>query len=181
MGSGFESGKENFQMKVEVHSDERIHAFVRNNRDRISRSMLEPEFLDILVERFLKEDSVVGPEWREEPPFSNQLLTYIALDYIHSRGLNQALVHVLLCQENSPVGHQHHPESGSKILKFDYLSEGANAVQLVHTCNHLCLVVIVSFDKYAGVRLVQFHFPPQDVHQALVCHLEATVSTSSNN
>ena len=95
MGSGFESGKENFQMKVEVHSDERIHAFVRNNRDRISRSMLEPEFLDILVERFLKEDTVVGPEWREEPPFSNQLLTYIALMKIHKKATLEQIVILL--------------------------------------------------------------------------------------
>ena len=33
MGSGFESGKENFQ----INCDERIHAYVRNNRDKISR------------------------------------------------------------------------------------------------------------------------------------------------
>ena len=37
MGSGFESGKENFQMRAEINCDERIHAYVRNNRDKISR------------------------------------------------------------------------------------------------------------------------------------------------
>ena len=36
-GSDFESGKENFQMRAEINCDERIHAYVRNNRDKISR------------------------------------------------------------------------------------------------------------------------------------------------
>ena len=46
MGSGFESGKENFQMRAEINCDERIHAYVRNNRDKISRwkySQTNPE------------------------------------------------------------------------------------------------------------------------------------------
>ena len=30
--------------------------------------MLEPEFLDVIIERFVKEDSVVAPESRESPP-----------------------------------------------------------------------------------------------------------------
>ena len=37
MGAGFESGKENFQMKAEINCYERIHAYVRTNRDKISR------------------------------------------------------------------------------------------------------------------------------------------------
>ena len=37
MGSGFESGKENFQMRAEINCDERIHAYVKNNREKISR------------------------------------------------------------------------------------------------------------------------------------------------
>ena len=46
MGSGLESGKENFQMRAEINCDERIHAYVRNNRDKISRwkySQTNPE------------------------------------------------------------------------------------------------------------------------------------------
>ena len=70
MGSSFESGKENFQMKAEINCGDRIHSYVKNNRDRISRSMLEPEFLDIIIERFVKEESAVAAESREMPPFS---------------------------------------------------------------------------------------------------------------
>ena len=95
MGSGFESGKENFQMRAEINCDERIHAYVRNNRDKISRSMLEPEFLDVIIERFVKEDSVVSPESRQTPPFNNSLLTYIALLKIHRKATLEQIVILL--------------------------------------------------------------------------------------
>ena len=110
MGAGFESGKENFQMKAEINCYERIHAYVRTNRDKISRlgenreypslnlyfrSMLEPEFLDTIIERFVKEDSVVAPDCREMPPFSNQLLAFIALIKIHKSATLEQIVLLL--------------------------------------------------------------------------------------
>ena len=95
MGSSFESGKENFQMKAEINCGDRIHSFVKNNRDKISRSMLEPEFLDIIIERFVKEDDNLAPNSREPPPFSNQQLTYIALMKINQRATLEQIIILL--------------------------------------------------------------------------------------
>ena len=92
---GFESGKENFQMRAEINCYERIHAYVRTNRDKISRSMLEPEFLDIIIERFVKEESAVAAESREMPPFSNLFLAYIALMKIHKNATLEQIVILL--------------------------------------------------------------------------------------
>ena len=105
MGSGFESGKENFQMRAEINCYERIHAYVRTNRDKISRSMLEPEFLDIIIERFVKEESAVAAESREMPPFSNLLLAYIALMKIHKNAnLEQIVILLKFLWRRSPRG-----------------------------------------------------------------------------
>ena len=95
MGSSFESGKENFQMKAEINCGDRIHSFVKNNRDKISRSMLEPEFLDTIIERFVKEDANLSPTSREPPPFSNQQLTYIALMKINQRATLEQIIILL--------------------------------------------------------------------------------------
>ena len=95
MGSGFENGKENFQMKAEINCGDRIHDYVKNNRDRISRSMLEPEFLDTIIERFVKEDSCLSPSSRKPPPFSFKQLTYIALMKIHKRATLEQIVILL--------------------------------------------------------------------------------------
>ena len=57
--------------------------------------MLEPEFLDVIIERFVKEDSVVAPESRESPPFNNSLLTYIALLKIHRKATLEQIVILL--------------------------------------------------------------------------------------
>ena len=57
--------------------------------------MLEPEFLDVIIERFVKEDSVVAPESRESPPFNNRLLTYIALLKIHRKATLEQIVILL--------------------------------------------------------------------------------------
>ena len=57
--------------------------------------MLEPEFLDVIIERFVKEDSVVAPESRESPPFNNSLLTYIALLKIHKKATLEQIVILL--------------------------------------------------------------------------------------
>ena len=59
------------------------------------RSMLEPEFLDIIIERFVKEDSVVAADSRQSPPFSNSLLTYIALLKIHKKATLEQIVILL--------------------------------------------------------------------------------------
>ena len=75
MNSSFETGKENFQMKAEINCGDRIHNYVKNNRDKISRSMLEPEFLDTIIERFVKEDAIILPSDRQHPPFSFKYLT----------------------------------------------------------------------------------------------------------
>ena len=95
MGSSFESGKENFQMKAEINCGDRIHNYVKNNREKISRSMLEPEFLDVIIERFVKEDANLAPTSREPPPFSNQQLTYIALMKIHKRATLEQIIILL--------------------------------------------------------------------------------------
>ena len=60
--------------------------------------MLEPEFLDVIIDRwdhlpvmfnvslrFVKEDSMVSPSSRSSPPFSRSMLTHIALLKLHSR------------------------------------------------------------------------------------------------
>ena len=57
--------------------------------------MLEPEFLDTIIERFVKEDSVVAPDCREMPPFSNQLLAFIALIKIHKSATLEQIVLLL--------------------------------------------------------------------------------------
>ena len=57
--------------------------------------MLEPEFLDAIIERFVKEDSVVAPESRQSPPFNNSLLTYIALLKIHRKATLEQIVILL--------------------------------------------------------------------------------------
>lgn len=95
MGSSFESGKENFQMKAEINCGDRIHNYVKNNRDKISRSMLEPEFLDIIIERFVKEDANLSATSREPPPFCHKQLTYIALMKIHKRATLEQIIILL--------------------------------------------------------------------------------------
>jgi len=76
---GFEKGKENFQMEAEINCGDRIHTYVQKNRDKICQSMLEPEFLDIIVERFANENVIIRPKERKLPPFDNKMLTHIAL------------------------------------------------------------------------------------------------------
>merc|ERR1719284_1313102 len=41
MSSGFESGRENFQMRAEINCGDRIHSYVQNNRERICQAMLK--------------------------------------------------------------------------------------------------------------------------------------------
>ena len=95
MNSSFETGKENFQMKAEINCGDRIHNYVKNNLDKISRSMLEPEFLDTIIERFVKEDAIILPSDRQHPPFSFKQLTYIALLKIHRRATIEQIVILL--------------------------------------------------------------------------------------
>ena len=38
MSSGFESGRENFQMRAEINCGDRIHSYVQNNRERICQA-----------------------------------------------------------------------------------------------------------------------------------------------
>ena len=52
MSGSFESRRENFQMKAEINCGDRIHTYVENNRKKICAAMLEPKFLDILIDRF---------------------------------------------------------------------------------------------------------------------------------
>ena len=47
--------------------------------------MLEPEFLDIIIERFVNQKSLVKPNTRQLPPFDNKMLTHIALLKLHKR------------------------------------------------------------------------------------------------
>ena len=49
------------------------------NRTRICRAMLEPEFLDTIIDRFVREEAALGPDSRPLPPFDNRLLSYLAL------------------------------------------------------------------------------------------------------
>eukprot|EP00090_Calanus_glacialis_P007449 TRINITY_DN15878_c0_g1_i2.p1 TRINITY_DN15878_c0_g1~~TRINITY_DN15878_c0_g1_i2.p1 ORF type:complete len:603 (-),score=178.26 TRINITY_DN15878_c0_g1_i2:5-1813(-) len=95
MSSSFESGKENFQMKAEINCGDRIHTYVQNNRDKICHSMLEPEFLDIIIERFVKENSMVSPNSRKIPPFDKKMLTHIALMKLHERATLEQIVILL--------------------------------------------------------------------------------------
>ena len=41
--------------------------------------MLEPIFLDVIIDRFVAEDSMVSPSSRRTPPFSRPMLTHIIL------------------------------------------------------------------------------------------------------
>ena len=95
MSSSFESGKENFQMKAEINCGDRIHTYVQNNRDKICHSMLEPEFLDIIIERFVKENSMVSSNSRKIPPFDKKMLTHIALMKLHERATLEQIVILL--------------------------------------------------------------------------------------
>ena len=58
MSSSFESGRENFQMRAEINCGDRIHSYVQNNRERICGAMLEPEFLDVIIERLVQCSAV---------------------------------------------------------------------------------------------------------------------------
>ena len=95
MGLDTDSGKENFQMTAEIAESDRILNYVKNNRDKISRSMLEPEFLNIIIERFVKDDSAVLPSSRKPPPFSHKQLAYIALLKIHKSATLEQIVILL--------------------------------------------------------------------------------------
>ena len=95
MSSSFESGKENFQMKAEINCGDRIHTYVQNNREKICQSMLEPEFLDIIIDRFVKENSMVSPDSRELPPFDKKMLTHIALMKLYKRATLEQIVILL--------------------------------------------------------------------------------------
>ena len=95
MSSSFESGKENFQMKAEINCGDRIHSYVKNNRKKISKSMLEPEFLDVIIDRFVDEKSHVNCKDREPPPFNRRMLTHIALLKIQKRATLEQLAILL--------------------------------------------------------------------------------------
>ena len=95
MSSSFESGRENFQMKAEINCGDRIHTYVKNNREKICHSMLEPEFLDIIIERFVNQKSMVSPKSRKPPPFDLKMLTHIALLKLHKRATLEQLVILL--------------------------------------------------------------------------------------
>ena len=95
MSSSFESGRENFQMKAEINCGDRIHTYVQNNREKICHSMLEPEFLDIIIDRFVKENSMVSPNSRKLPPFDKKMLTHIALMKLYKRATLEQIVILL--------------------------------------------------------------------------------------
>ena len=65
------------------------------NELSLSRSMLEPEFLDIIIERFVKEDANLSATSREPPPFCHKQLTYIALMKIHKRATLEQIIILL--------------------------------------------------------------------------------------
>ena len=92
MGLGFESGKENFQMRAEINCGDRIHSYVKNNRDKISRSMLEPEFLNTIIDRFVKEDSNIPASERNVPPFNNKQLALISLLKLYKKATLEQIV-----------------------------------------------------------------------------------------
>jgi len=95
MSSSFESGRENFQMKAEINCGDRIHTYVQNNRDKICHSMLEPEFLDTIIDRFVKENSMISPNNRKLPPFDKKMLTHIALMKLYKRATLEQIVILL--------------------------------------------------------------------------------------
>ena len=95
MSSSFESGRENFKMKAEINCGDRIHSYVKNNREKICQSMLEPEFLDIIIDRFVNQGSVASHSSRRHPPFDKKMLTHIALMKLHKRATLEQLVILL--------------------------------------------------------------------------------------
>ena len=118
MSSSFESGRENFQMRAEINCGDRIHSYVQNNRERICQAMLEPEFLDVIIDRyrllllilflfhllpllieflprFVAEDSMVSPSSRRTPPFSRTMLTHLALLKLPHRATLEQIVILL--------------------------------------------------------------------------------------
>ena len=95
MSSGFESGRENFQMRAEINCGDRIHSYVQNNRERICQAMLEPLFLDVIIDRFVAEDSMVSPSSRRNPPFTSTMLTHLALLKLPQRATLEQIVILL--------------------------------------------------------------------------------------
>ena len=95
MSSGFESGRENFQMRAEINCGDRIHSYVQNNRERICQAMLEPLFLDVIIDRFVAEERMVSPSSRRSPPFSSSMLTHLALLKLPQRATLEQIVILL--------------------------------------------------------------------------------------
>merc|ERR1719319_997083 len=83
MSVNFESGRENFQMKAEINCGDRIHTYVEGNKPRIHAAMLEPEFLSIIIDRFVNDNTMIDPLSRSPPPFDSKMLSLLALTKIN--------------------------------------------------------------------------------------------------
>ena len=57
--------------------------------------MLEPLFLDVIIDRFVAEDSMVSPSMRRSPPFSSSMLTHLALLKLPQRATLEQIVILL--------------------------------------------------------------------------------------
>ena len=57
--------------------------------------MLEPIFLDVIIDRFVAEDSMVSPSSRRNPPFTSPMLTHLALLKLPQRATLEQIVILL--------------------------------------------------------------------------------------
>ena len=80
MTAGEEAASGNFRIKQSLVPPltERIRRCVNRSRELVRESILVPDFLDILVERFERGNSMTSAE-KVRPPYSYKMLSYLAL------------------------------------------------------------------------------------------------------
>ena len=63
--------------------------------NNICQAMLEPLFLDVIIDRFVAEERMVSPSSRRSPPFSSSMLTHLALLKLPQRATLEQIVILL--------------------------------------------------------------------------------------
>ena len=133
MSAHFESGEENFQMSAEITCGERILSYVKSNKTKISKTMMEPEFLDIIIERFARESAMVSADQRAVPPFDNKLLTIIALIKLGKKtSLEQIMIFlkfIFPALRQSEIMEVFRREFSSEIVNCDWIEKESEQKQ----------------------------------------------------
>jgi len=75
-----ETGKENFRIKSSLveQLSVRIKSYVERSKALVKQAMLQPDFLDVIVERFV-HGTKSNPACNFRPPYSCKMLSYLAL------------------------------------------------------------------------------------------------------